>query len=281
MTRQPTYPDLEEFLAEKDVSGAAPRTLEWYRDRLRAFLRDLGPRPTRQQALAWLGNWKRETSPSPPHYRGTVIAVRAYLRFCGVDLAIRLPPIPRKEGVALTTEEVQTLLRQPRRRTLLGSRDYAILSLLIDSGIRASELVVLQRQDIDLEKRQVVVTGKGGHQRVVPVGYRMSLALRAWYNRRPTGTELAFCQRSGAPLGRRTVHHIVRRHGQAAGLHVYPHKLRRTFATLWIRNGGDPFSLQRILGHTTMDMVQRYVALAASDLTRQHQRWGVLDSMSR
>jgi integrase/recombinase XerD len=117
--------------------------------------------------------------------------------------------------------------------------------------------------------------GKGARERIVPVGNAARQALLRYlrHNQRGDLRDPVFRSRGGGPLGWRGVQQVFNRLKARAGIpgRCSPHTLRNTFARSYLVNGGDAFSLQRILGHTTLDMVKRYVALADADLVGRHR----------
>lgn len=126
--------------------------------------------------------------------------------------------------------------------------------------------------------------GKGSRERIVPVGSVARQALVRYL--REVGADPAgpiFRSRLGGPLGGRGIQQLFRRLKLRAGLpgRCSPHTLRHTFARAYLVNGGDAFSLQRILGHATLDMVKRYVALADTDLAARHRQASPADRLLR
>ena len=268
------------FLAEKAAEGLRPRSVEWYRERLERPLADLGPLPGRDAVVGWLLAWREVREPSLAHYRGVLLALTVYLAHRGVRLGLRLPRVPRYEGGRLSRQQVEALLCQFRcLDSPKEARDAAILSILLDTGLRASELTALTWTHLDWAESRIVVVGKGGHRRFVYFGKRSRAVLRAWRRLAPRGSQTLFCTRDAKPITRNLLYRIVRGRGRRVGLRVHPHMLRRTFATQWVRAGGNIFALQRLLGHSSLEMVRRYVALAESDLALSGGRRGALDAM--
>jgi site-specific recombinase XerD len=154
-------------------------------------------------------------------------------------------------------------------------RDRAILILLVDTGMRASELCRLRIADVDLKNHRVRVMGKGRKERTLPISPRTSQVLWRYLATRDDAQRQAaflFITRTGTAISRFNLRHTLRRCGDRAGVTgVTVHRFRHTFAIQFLRNGGQIFALQRILGHATLDMVQRYLAIAQADVERAHQ----------
>jgi integrase/recombinase XerD len=157
---------------------------------------------------------------------------------------------------------------RPKRATAL--RDRAIILVLVDTGIRASELTGLTMSDYDNRRGQLFVqNGKGDKDRVVYLGQAARQALWRYMASKPDAKkkEPIFNTNTGKHMDRSSLRQILGRIGDNAGVpHVYPHRFRHTFAVNFLRNNGNALVLQRILGHSTLDTVNIYVNLAAADI---------------
>jgi integrase/recombinase XerD len=200
---------------------------------------------------------------------------------------LKIPKAPKRLIPSFATEQLAGLIEAIDLSNSQGYRDYAIVLLLSDTGIRVSELTGLKLDDVNLERRLVRVLGKGAKERVVPYGMRVQKALLRYLNfhRSEPVTPLTrefFLTDSGEPLKARRVQAIIKRYGEKAGIkgiRCSPHTLRHTAAVMWIRNGGDVFSLQQILGHSSLEMVRVYVNLAQSDIEAAHRRYSPADNL--
>ena len=148
---------------------------------------------------------------------------------------------------------------------------------MLDSLCRISELCGLKVDDVNVEERTLRVTGKGDKQRSIPIGQRTAgLIARYVAKYRPrTGAANLFLTRSGRAMTKNKVEKIMRAHGKQAGIkgvRVSPHTLRHTGSVMFVRNGGGAFSLQRILGHTSLEMTRTYCNLADTDVREAHRR---------
>ena len=164
----------------------------------------------------------------------------------------------------------------------IGKRDRAILELLYGAGIRLGEAVRADVSDLDLRQGLLLVrNGKGKKDRVVPVGGRAALALGTYLaDVRPELVKrlesALFLSRDGARLSKIGLQAMVKRHGQAIGLHVSPHTLRHTCATHLLRGGADIRHVQELLGHRSLQTTALYTRVAIEDLrqvlARAHPR---------
>ena len=174
---------------------------------------------------------------------------------------------------------VQALLEAPSRATPSGLRDRAILELLYAAGLRVSEVVGVNVDDVDLHRREVRVTGKGSHQRLGMLGVPASEAIRVYLEtargrlvgRRDDGA--LFLNRNGGRLTQRSVQSLVRRYSLQAGLPpgVHPHTLRHTFATHLLDGGADVRVVQHLLGHASPATTQIYTHVTQAGAFRTYQ----------
>ena len=209
------------------------------------------------------------------------------------DPLVRLPPARQERRLphALSIEEVERLLAEPRGEAPLALRDRAMLELAYASGLRVSELVGLERRRIDLATRTVTVAGKGGKERAVPFGRAAERALRDYLERgrpalaagprtrgraaggAPQRHDGLFVNARGRPLGRMGFWKILRAHAAAAGLapRVHPHALRHSFATHLLQGGADLRVVQEVLGHASVATTAIYTHLDRSYLGEVHR----------
>ncbi|HEY6002196.1 MAG TPA: tyrosine recombinase XerC [Anaeromyxobacter sp.] len=195
--------------------------------------------------------------------------------------AVASPRRPKRLPEVLPEEEVAALVEAPAGDGPAALRDRAILELLYGSGLRVSELVGLDVDDVDLDARLVRVLGKRRKERIVPFGKAAAAALRRWVAQgRPALVKGA---RAGAPLflnargGRLLQRSVARRLDRAvlaAGLprHVHPHVLRHCFATHLLGNGADLRGIQELLGHASLSTTQRYAHLDWKRLAEVYDR---------
>ncbi len=196
---------------------------------------------------------------------------------------VRLPRAPKNVVPTFSERDIEKLLSQPDKSTNVGFRDYVIMLTFLDTGVRLSELATLRFNDIDFENGYLIVMGKGAKERYVPFGHKVAKALLKYkLKHRPESfdSEHFWLTRDGRPLEVDRIEKIVSQYGDKAGLnHCYAHKLRHTSAVMYLRNGGDPFSLQKKLGHASLQMTRHYCNLADSDVRMQHMKFGVADRL--
>jgi len=162
----------------------------------------------------------------------------------------------------LTDDEIRRLFACFDLRTMVGSRNYAICALMLDSGLRLNEVVTLEGGNVRIDAGYIIVNGKGNKQRTVPLGLQSRRALMRYMGRVPVcSVKTLFVQKDNQiPVKQSTVKQLFRKLKTRANIpRLRPHLLRHSFATRYLQHGGDIYSLQQILGHTSLEMVKRYV----------------------
>ncbi|MDR7274390.1 site-specific tyrosine recombinase XerD [Catenuloplanes atrovinosus] len=206
-------------------------------------------------------------------------AVREGLAADDPSREVKPPVPPRRLPKALEVDEVERLLAVPRTDSPRGLRDRALLEFLYGTGARISEAVGAAVDDVDLDDATVLLRGKGGRSRLVPIGGYARDALAAYLVRgRPTlvragrGTPAVFCNARGGPLSRQSAWTILHRAAEAAGLPVdgpravSPHTLRHSFATHLLDGGADVRVVQELLGHASVTTTQIYTLVTVDRL---------------
>lgn len=213
----------------------------------------------------------------------TVVAVRGFHRFLVLDGVaaenpadeVRPPVPPRRLPKAIGVAEVERLLAAVGPDTSAGVRDRALLEVLYGCGARISEAVGLDVDDLDLERGLVLLRGKGGKQRLVPLGSFAVAALHAYLvrtrpelARRGRGLPAVFLNARGGRLSRQSAWTVLAAAAQRAGLggRVSPHTLRHSFATHLLEGGADVRVVQELLGHASVTTTQIYTKVTADTL---------------
>jgi integrase/recombinase XerC/integrase/recombinase XerD len=223
---------------------------------------------------------------------GHVRTLRAFFNWLAVEnLAqsnpakdLKPPKVTRRVVSTLSDDEIKTVLST--FSTLPSdARNQTIFLILLDTGLRIGELVNLKMDDTHLDEGYLKVIGKGKKERIVPIGNNAQKALQRYLFRyRPKSSnhviDYVFLSTSGKPLTENGMKLMFARLAKRSGVYrLHAHLCRHTFATRFLINGGDVFSLQQILGHSTLEMVSRYVNLASSHITIQHQKYSPLDQI--
>jgi site-specific recombinase XerD len=257
------------------------RTLEQFRLYVRQHLQDPGPDGIRARDVLEYVEWLRTVrgnGPSAVNRQVTVLRnfYRAMVSMNYLDpsdnpmrLFPKIKPVPRKLPEVLNPDQVKTLLASPPPDTVLGLRDRAVLNLLYGTGIRASECAGLREQDVDLELRQIRVTGKGGHMRTLPLNETVAEAMGMYRMARGSGSAESpfFRSRRGRGISRGVVYERVRTLGRQSRVgRIRPHTLRHTFATHLVHQGVNLVTIRDLLGHRQITSTQLYLHVTARDL---------------
>jgi len=283
---------IEAYLLACQAEGKSLQTIRWYEQKLRTFTDHLRSRRLPLSASAVTPEILRgfiahlqTTGVSPLTVRGyaqvtkglfTWLEEEGYMAESPVR-RVKMPKIPRYVVRPLEDEQMRQLLSAINPRTSAGTRDLAILLLLLDTGMRLGELagLTLAEGQLALKSGMLRVFGKGSRERFVPVGVTAQSALRRYIHlHRPESyTDALFLGAQRAALTDEGIRQVVRRVANRAGVAgVHPHKLRHTAAVTFLRAGGDVFALQRILGHSTLAMTRNYVTLSDLDIKAAHVR---------
>jgi len=289
----PIGPFLHYLMAE---CGVSPNTLAAYRSDLMKFVawrRDQAPGPIAAIDVAALTGYvdalvARGLAPSSVgRHLASLSTFFRYLIYEGTlaentAKLLNAPAVWDRLPTVLGPEAVDRLLAAPDAGTRLGRRDRAALETLYATGCRASEVVGLRPADLDLVRGQARCVGKGDKERLVPVGSAARRALATYLAedrpalvaRRPE-TATVFVSRTGRPLTRVGLWHVVKTHARAAGVRaeVSPHSLRHSFATHLLAGGADLRVVQEVLGHASIATTQIYTRVELSRLREVHRRF--------
>jgi integrase/recombinase XerC len=281
---------LDYLTYERNVS---PNTVEAYRDDLESFFRflcndyltmardlidlrkidHLGVR----SYLAHLARKKLSRSSTARH----LSALRSFFKYLMREGVVEANPArtvatPKREKhlpAVLQTADVALLLEQPDDSPL-GIRDRAWLELLYASGLRISELVAIDIDDIELRARLVKVRGKGSKERIVPFGSKAEAALRTYLAIRTEDDPALFLNYRGQRITTRSVRRLFEGYVRAASLRagVSPHTLRHSFATHLLNSGADLRGIQELLGHASLSTTQKYTHLNDAQLIAVYKK---------
>jgi len=279
---------LANFLLAIEFEGKSEKTIQQYKRVLYPFAKFVHNKPleeiTANEIRQYLGSLRqKELKPATiwTHYK----QLRAFFRFLQREEQILKNPIatltpiknPKVFPRVLKEEEALALLKAAKGTGFVAKRNYALISLLLDTGVRASEICSLSLTDFSSDNA-VKVFGKGGKERVVPYSKQTAKAIYRYLKARGDipFEDALFITTRGDRLTRDRLCRIVKDIAQKADIpreKVSPHVLRHTFATLWIKGGGDAKRLQRLLGHSDSRVVDVYVNLTAKDLKEAHQEY--------
>jgi site-specific recombinase XerD len=287
------YLEVEQGRSQKTIAN-----YDHYLSRLSDFagditISDINPELIRKWRL-WLNrlgtNVSDELQKNTQNYH--LIALRSFLKFCAKrDIPalpsdkIELAKTVRKQVTFLNEGELQRVMDQPDLSTEAGLRDRAILELLFSSGLRVSELVGLDKDHINLKRKEFMVRGKGQKDRPIFISDEAAKWLQTYLDKRSDNTRPLFVRYGGRKtvdltgnfhrLTARSVQRLVAHYALMAGItkHVSPHTMRHSFATDLLMNGADLRSVQAMLGHSNIATTQIYTHVTDPHLKKIHEQF--------
>jgi len=297
------------------AEGKSPKTVNWYSANLNSFhsylcnrhlpdsIGSIDSKLLREYVLYLLKKSRfsdhlhkpKKTEPlSTSTIHGHIRTLRAFFSWLvreglienNIAKDLKPPKLSKKVLSTLSDEEILAILRACRSTNPCEARNQTIFMLLLDTGMRIGELVNLKMEDIHMNEGYLMVLGKGRKERIVPIGSNAQKVLQRYlfrYRPKPAYLEIdtAFLSIHGYPLTENSIKLMFARLAKRVGVHrLHAHLCRHTFATRFLINGGDVFTLQQILGHSTLEMVRHCVNLAANHVVIQHQKYSPLDHLS-
>lgn len=286
---------IDEFLIEQQIRGNSNATILYY-SRCLGFFADFNDLKFRligsiticdcKSYLLYLKQKNITTTTVQTYIR----ALRCFLSWCfsvgyidiNISQQFRLPKAKRKTIDILTDDEIKRLFSCVNGRDFYSIRNYCIIALMFDSGLRLNEVVTLLRCNLHIVEGYIIVNGKGNKERIVPLGLNSKRALLRYISIVPSHEQKTplFVKDTLTPLKQSTIKQLFRKLKVKADIdRLRPHLLRHTFATRYLENGGDIYSLQLILGHTSLEMVKKYVHLTNSKTAINFCNYSPLDTV--
>ena len=308
---------IELYLSTLATEGKSPRYISWLKTRLRFFttyiketygegfvLQDLTVDDGRDYIKSLLDRNHRYTN-HPMHNRiegklqiqyihGLGRAIRSFSTWAyeegyieeNVMRRLKLPKLPKTFPEPLSEEEIHQVLSATLGLTHERLRNFSIMMMFLDTGIRLDELVNMRLSRIDFAIGEMTILGKGNKERKVPIGSQAKKALLDYLTKErpdpvnPLDADRVYLTSDGYPLTHDAVEKLFQRVKKTAGIEKFhPHVCRHTFSVRYLVNGGDAFSLQKILGHTSLEMTRKYVNLAEGDVKEKHRRFSPMDNL--
>jgi site-specific recombinase XerD len=275
-----------DFILSRRTICSSEVTIKWYKETAGQFVCWLADRgiddPLEIKAIhvrMYLDEFKVGGA-SEQYVHNHARAVRTLVRFLHEEkyipepIKFKMPPLSKQRLPYLKADEVTKVLEHCQ-----NPRDKAIILLMVDTGIRRAELVNLNWGDIDLKSGVVnIARGKGGKSRSVVIGSATRRAIMAYARTINQKSDAPLIQtKNGTRMQLSGLRSMLERLSKRCGIHIAPHALRRTFATLALRAGMSPLHLPGLLGHSTLDMTRRYVQMVDDDLVEAHRLHGPVD----
>lgn len=298
----PSFEEAEELFYEGEkVKNRSKRTIAWHKENLHVFkkamrennielnLEKITHRIIRKHlVLHSIEKWGNK----PQTINMRIRTLRRFFDFLVIEGYLAENPAARVDTleteetliISMTNEQVKRLLAVPDRKTFTGLREYTLMTLLLDTGLRLSEVSNLCIKDINFVENHIKVMGKGAKERIVPLQRKIKKILKGYLTHRGADLDhdFVFITIENGQMKNRLIQEkleIISSKAGVNGIRTSPHIWRHTFARMYISNGGDPFSLKRILGHRSLEMVHHYVNLFNSEVSSQHKKYSPLENL--
>lgn len=288
------------FLRDCKLRNLSEHTIQYYRNEISKFVKHLesvgiSTSPSSITAdiikdhviLRMMEEGRKETT-----INANLRAIRALFNFLESECLIvknpvkKLKLVKQKKTVIQTfsREEIRLLFDKPNKSTFTGLRDYTIMMFLLETGVRVKELCGIRIKDVNFQDGIVTIReAKGFKERNVPIQRIMKKQLALYLQiRGQLEHDFLFANIDNNPIQIRAVQQFIANYGRLAGIknvRCSPHTFRHTFAKMSVQNGADVFTLQTVLGHTSMDMVRNYVNMFSNELRDNHRKFSQIEKL--
>ncbi len=290
---------MDEFITEKRADGRSEKTLESYRGSFDKYLNYFGEnmkvgeitRSSVYQYKGYLVNLEELSIQSVNHY---LREIRAFIYWCIdrtyiVEDNIKIELVKGQEEVieVYTDEELEKLLRKPHNNESFAMwRDWAVVNWILGTGNRVGTIINVKIGDVHFGRKEILIRAqKNKKPSVIPLSTKLSSVLKTYIKKclENEGDETyLFCNIYGEQLTGNALKHSLIVYNRKRGVErTSAHALRHTFAKQWVVNGGDVFRLQKLLGHSTLEMTRHYVNLFSADLKKDYEDFSPLDTITR
>ncbi|MDQ0205227.1 tyrosine-type recombinase/integrase [Alkalicoccobacillus murimartini] len=287
------------FIDDCEIRNLRPQTIQYYKNELSALYKllkenEINPEPSHvnRDDIKTIILTMKEKGLQTVTINTRLRAVRAFFNFLHRERHISSNPLSeisllkdrRKVVETFTTSQLDQIFNQPNLRSFVGVRDYTFMLVLLETGIRVSELEGICVQDIMWNESKLHIRNtKTYKERLVPIQNKMKTQLQKYIQvRGRLDSDSLFVTLDGKAMSKRQYQNRVTFYGKQAiikGVRCSCHTFRHTFAKLSVKNGAGIFELQQILGHTSMDMVRVYVNLFSDDVIEKHKSFSPLKNI--
>jgi site-specific recombinase XerD len=285
---------LEAFIIDRKAQGLSRGTIEYYQTKFNKFIQysesvaitniDQIDSTAIRMYLFWLQQEGHNQGGIHACYR----ALRAFLNWWEVEVEpdgwknpinkVKAPKVDLEPLEPVEIADVKTLLSNCKKGTLYGDRDKAIILTLLDTGVRAGELLSMNLDDLDVTGAIIIRKGKGGKPRTVYIGRKSRQAVRAYLKHRCDESSSLWVTNRGTRMSYKNLRDIIHRRAVIAGINPPTlHSFRRYFALTMLRMGEDVFTIQKLMGHADLKVLRRYLKQTNQDTYIAHRRVGPVD----
>lgn len=288
-----TREGLDDFIAYQKALNNSPKSIGYYINCYEYFIKYFGEgnlcNQINERVIIEYINFLYEKDPplSGETVKSYLIGLRAIIYYWQKEgyiqsFTIIVPKTDTTIKEPYSDEDIKRLIKEPQftKCGFAEVRDWAMVCFFLATGCRLSTAINVQIGDVSFTEKEIFVRKtKNRKQQIIPMSLELEKTLRTYLRyRKGENEDYLFCNVYGECLSKNSVTSTMRRYIKKRGVtKTGIHRFRHTFAKNWIINGGDMFRLQKILGHSTLDMVKQYVAIFGGDLKRDYERFSVLD----
>ena len=290
---------MQEFIIEKKADGRSPKTIESYNGSFQKFLNYFGKdmklgdlnRSAIYQYKNHLSSVEELSVASINHY---LRDLRTFVYWCiertyidGEDIAVELVKGQEEIIEVYTDEELDLLLKKPHNKESFAMwRDWAVVNWILATGNRVGTIINVAIGDVHFGRNEIIIREqKNKKPNIIPLSNKLSSVIKTYIKKcfnNPSDNDFLFPNIYGEKLTANALKHSLIIYNKKRGVEkTSAHALRHTFAKQWVINGGDVFRLQKILGHSSLEMTRRYVNLFSIDLKKDYEDFSPLDTITR
>ena len=285
------------FIYDRQAQNLADGTIRFYKTKMKLFIVfleslgisniiDISPQTIRNYLV-----FLEEKGHNPGGIHAAYRVIKTFLNWWGNEAEpqnwrnpikkVRAPKVPVEILEPVKPDQALKLLSVCDTKTLLGLRDCAIILTLMDTGVRASELISMTRKDLDLRKGKIIIRkGKGNKFRIVFISGKTQKVIQRYLEERSDFKSFLWTTNKGTQLTYSGLRQIIRRRSKDANIDPPSlHSFRRYFALQMLRNGVDIFSLQKLMGHSDIQILRRYLQQTEEDIRSAHQLGGPVNQL--
>jgi integrase/recombinase XerD len=286
------FPEMiEDYLIELEIRNYSRNTIKTYKSIVINFYKFLkseknltDERRVLRAFKKYIQFLKRDKGVSQNYIYLVTVVCKKFFEFGGIHVLneVQTPKRTKSLPKHLNEKEVKNLINafedgtdcDSESKQLMNLRNKVILALLYSSGLRVSELVTLQTDNVDLDERTIRIRGKGEKDRIVLFDDETKILIEEYIDKKPEEDEYLFVNRSGTHLTSRYIQMMIKTHAEKAGIKkkVTPHILRHSFATHLLKNGVDIRAIQQLLGHSNLSTTQIYTSVDMQTLKNVYDR---------
>lgn len=273
----------EEFLLSCKAKNLVNETIINYSKSIRYFMNYIGPDfniydITRVDVNNYINDMLEKVQSNT--IRSYCKLLRVFFKYFDIEIEFNMPSENFHYKDVYSPEEIEKLLQPPKRKNFSTMRDHVMVSFLLGTGVRMRTLITLKVKDVDLVNNRILLrTTKTKKQYYIPMSTQLKRVLTGYLNSwRNNEDDFLFPNQYGEMLSKNALGTLITRYNQSRGIASRGiHKFRRTFATNYIKNGGDISRLQLLLGHSKIDTTRRYVTLDMEALLENYDDYNILD----